>query len=231
MANVKKGLGAIRRYQDEQREKAEAANKPKGEWFKWPKGVNTATFKFMQELDEDASGYDENRGVGFIAVEHQAPGPEGYKRRGLCTIDDEGQCYACERHRQNYKEGWRQRSNLYVNVAVRFDGESDFKPLIVSRNANSSFVQALVEEAVDEGTIRGFNYKVTRTGEGTSTSWLLKQLKGDPFDDSDLEVFDLDETAIRHIPYDKQAEYYGAVYSGPDEDVEPASKADDDDSW
>jgi hypothetical protein len=127
-------------------------------------------------------------------------------------MDDEGACYACERHAQDYKEGWRQRQNLYINALVQFEGETEPKVVVISRNANSSFVQALIEEAVDENTITDKNYKVTRVGEGTTTQWLLKGLKGSPFDDSKVEVFDLDETAIRDISYDKQAEYYGAVY-------------------
>lgn len=214
MAEAIKGLAAIRKHQEEQKAKAEAANRPKAEWFKWPKGVTVATALFLQELDEEAANYNADRGVGFIQVEHQAPGPDGYKRRANCTIESEGECYACERHSQDYKEGWRQRQNLYINALVDFGQGEGPKPVVIQRNANSSFVQALIEEAVEEGTITGTNYRITKVGEGTTTQWLLKALK-DRFNDENVEVFDLDETAVRKVPYEKQADYYGAVYSGP----------------
>lgn len=210
MSAVIKGLASIKANQEKQREKAEAANRPKADWMKWPKGVNVATVRFLQELDPEMDNYREDRGVGIIATEHQAPGPEGFKRRALCTAED-GDCYACERHKQNYKEGWKQRQNLYINALVDF-GDGEKKVLILSRNANSTFTQALIEEAVDEGSITDANYRVTKTGEGTTTQWILKRLKGDPMDDSEVEVFDLDETAIRSVEYEKQPEYYGAVY-------------------
>lgn len=211
------GLAAIRKYKEEQDAKREAANRPKADWFAWPKKVNTATVRFLQEFDASASGHKDDRGLAIIAVEHQAPGPEGYKRRALCTLESEGHCFACERHSANYKEGWRQRTNLYINALVQFEGEDEPKVLVISRNFNSSFAQALIEEAVDEGSVTDANFKITKTGEGTTTQWLLKRLKGDPFDDTDVEVFDLNLSAVREVPYEKQPEYYGAVYSSGDE--------------
>lgn len=222
MAEAIKGLAAIRAHQEEQKAKAAERERPKADWFKWPKNVNVATALFLQELDEEAANYNPDRGVGFIQVEHQAPGPDGYKRRANCTIESEGECYACERHSQDYKEGWRQRQNLYINALVDFGQGEGPKPVVIQRNANSSFVQALIEEAVEEGTITGTNYRITKVGEGTTTQWLLKALK-DRFDDSGVEVFDLEETAVRKVPYEKQPDYYGAVYSGPGgQENEPA---------
>ncbi len=224
MPNEYQGLAALRKYQQEQKEKQEAANRPKADWFKWPGKVSQAEVLFLQELDPAATGYREDRGIGFIQVEHQAPGPDGYKRRANCTIESEGECYACERHSQDYKEGWRQRTNLYINALVRFEGEDKPKPVIISRNANSSFVAALIEEAVEENTITAVNYKITKVGEGTTTQWLLRASKN-RFDDSEVEVFPLKETAIREVAYDKQPDYYGAVYSGPAETAAAATPA------
>lgn len=213
-----KGLASIKANQKAQQERAEAATRPKGEWFKFQKGVSAVEVRFLQELDEDMSGYREDRGVGFIANEHNAPGNDGWKRRALCTAtDDESPCYACERHKADYRAGWRQKQNLYINVLVKVGDE--FKTMILTRNANSSFAQALIEEAVDEGTITAVNYRITKTGEGTTTQWLLKALKTEPFDDSNAEVFDLEKTALREVEYDKQAAYYGEVFSD-----EPASE-------
>jgi hypothetical protein len=217
MTEAVKGLQAIRAMQEEDKRKAAERDRPKAEWFKWPdKSTSTATVRFLQELDESADNYSESRGLGFIQVEHQAPGPDGFKRRANCTAESEGQCYACERHAMRIEAdqgGWRQRKNLYINALVSFGGEAP-KVMVMSRNANATFTNQLIEEAVDENTITAKNYKVTKTGEGTTTQWLLKALKDEPFSDSSVEVFDLAETAVRAIPYEKQAEYYGAVYGG-----------------
>lgn len=235
MAKTIKGLASIKANQQAQQERAEAGNRPKAEWFKFPKGVANVTVRFLQELDPEMKNYREDRGVGFIATEHNAPGPDGWKRRGLCTIDD-GECYACERHKMNYKEGWRQKQNLYINVLADIgDGP---KVYVLTRNANSGFSQALIEEAVDEGSITDANYRITKTGEGTTTQWLLKRLKDAPLDDSKVEVYDLDKTAVREVEYEKQPEYYGAVYqdesapaaSSPSSS-KPASAASMDDEW
>lgn len=209
MAKTIKGLASIKANQQAQQERAEAGNRPKADWFKFPKGVQNVTVRFLQELDPEMKNYREDRGVGFIATEHNAPGNDGWKRRGLCTIDD-GECYACERHKMNYKEGWRQKQNLYINVLA--DLGDGMKVYVLTRNANSAFAQALIEEAVLEGSITDANYRITKTGEGTTTQWLLRRLKDEPFDDSKVEVYDLDKTAIREVEYEKQSEYYGAVY-------------------
>jgi len=217
MAKMIKGLAGIKANQQAQQERAEAGNRPKAEWFKFPKGQQNITVRFLQELDPEMKGFREDRGVGFIATEHNAPGPDGWKRRGLCTIDD-GECYACERHKMNYKEGWRQKQNLYINVLA--DIGDGLKVYVLTRNANSAFAQALIEEAVLEGSIVDANYRITKTGEGTTTQWLLRRLRDEPFDDSNVEIYDLDKTAVREVEYEKQPEYYGAVYQ---EDSSPAA--------
>ncbi|QOI67458.1 ssDNA-binding protein [Streptomyces phage Beuffert] len=221
MARIK-GLASIQANQKAQQERAEAGNRPKADWFKFPKGQTAIVVRFLQELDPEMRNYREDRGVGFIETEHNAPGPDGWKRRGICTIaeEDGGECYACERHKQNYKEGWRQKQNLYINVLADLgDGP---KVYILTRNANSVFSQSLIQEALDEGSITDANYRITKTGEGTTTQWSLKRLKDEPFDDSKIEVFDLEAAAVRKVEYDKQAEYYGAVYQ---EDNTPAASS------
>jgi hypothetical protein len=229
MSNVKQGLAALRAHQEEQKAKEEARNRPKADWFSsvFPKKLgDSATVRFLQELDADAPGYNAERGLAVIAVEHQAPGEQGFRRRALCTIVTEGQCYACERHKQDYKAGWKQRTNFYVNVLVEVDGEK--KVYILSRNANANFTDAIIQEAVDEGGITDANYRLTKTGTGTQTNWLVKRLKGDPMEDAGVEVYDLNEVALRAIPYENQAEYYGAVFSdagSSDEGGAPASSS------
>lgn len=211
------GLAGLKKYQQEQQEKAEARDRPKAEWFTsvFPKKTgDSVNVVFLQELDQGADNYDAEKGIGFIEVEHHGPGKDGFKRRANCTLESEGQCYADERHSASYKTvddykgDWKQRSNLYINVAVEIDGE--WKPFVLSRNANSTFTEALIQEAIDEGSITNSVYRINKTGSGTKTQWLPKRLpKVEMPDVSGLQVFDINETVLRHIPYEKQPEWYG----------------------
>lgn len=231
MSTLVKGLASIKAMQEANAAKAAERDRPKAEWFSsvFPKKTgDTAVIRFLQELDEDMEGFVADRGLGFIAVEHNAPGPEGYKRRGKCTVDSEGQCYACERHKLDYKAGWKQKQNLYINVLMEWEGKPTV--FVLSRNANSTFAQSLIQEAIDEGSITNANYRITKTGTGTQTQWLLKRLKGDLLDDSGVEVYDLDSVAIREVEYDKQAEYYGGVSADSSSEGSTAS-ATADDEW
>lgn len=242
MAKIVKGLASIQANKQNNQERAAAANRPKAEWLSSvfgvdkngnPKRLGTVLeVRFLQGLDPSDAGYREDRGIGFIATEHNAPGPEGYKRRAVCSIDD-GACYACERHKMDYKAGWKQKQTLYINVLIK-DGDEK-KVYILNRNGNSAFVDALIQEAVDEDSITDAMYRITVSGSGTQTNWTLKRLpKAELLDDSEAEVWDLDETAIREVEYDKQAAYYGEVAdeetpseSTPARAKTPAGSADD----
>lgn len=209
MSNVIKGLKAIKAAQAEKAAAAEAANRPKANWFKLASGQSVKV-AFLQELDEESPNYNPDRGTGIIAVEHNAPGPDGWKRRGLCSMDAEGHCYPDERHKQDPKAGWRQKQNLYINVLVDYSDGNGPVSAILSRNANSSFVMQLIDEAAEDGTITDNNFKITRQGEGTSTTWMLKRLKEPAFDSSKAEVFNL-EDQLREITYENQPAFYGEL--------------------
>lgn len=214
MSNVITGLAGLKAFQQAEKEKAAARERPKADWFSWPKKVDTVKVRFLNDWAEDSEAFAKN-GSPLLAVEHQAPGPDGFKRRALCTVED-GSCYACERHSANYQEGWKQRTNFYINALVQFPDGTE-KVLVMSRNANSTFVTDLIQELEDEGDISTANYRVKVTGEKTTTKWSLKRLTDEPLDVSAAEAFDLNETALREIPYEKQADYYGAVYQGSGE--------------
>lgn len=228
---IVKGLASIKRHQTEQEAKRAAGGKdfPQFIYKVFPKVVgNEIVGRFLQELDVEADNYREDRGVGFIAVEHEAGAADkdsdkpktGFMFHALCTMDDEGQCYGCERHKNNYKGGWNIKQNLYINFLTEIDGEK--KVFVVSRSANSSFVQSLIQEAVDEGSITDANYRITKTGEGTTTQWLLKRLKTEPLDDTDVTLWDLDNQVIKDVPYAEQAAFYGQAHG----DRVQTSKAD-----
>lgn len=237
------GLAALKAKRQADLERAEARNRPKAEWLTsvFTKPVNKGgvgdevELVFLQELDDSAKGYDEKRGLAKVEIEHQGLGKEGFKKRASCTLETEGQCLPEERMRadwENNKE-MRQRTNLYINVAVNIDGQ--WKPFVLTRNFNSSFVDDLMDEAEDNGTITDAVYSVKKRGSDTTTTWKLKRLNSEVPDVSDLEVFDIEETVLRHIPYAKQAEWYlggGTSEAASDEDGKPSgAPATADDEW
>lgn len=239
--SVYTGLAALRAKQQEHKEKEEARNRPKAEYFSWKENSKATNpdqilVTFLQEIDPSATGYKEENGLAVAVVEHEAPGPKGFLARATCTIDSEGQCYACERKKADYQEGWRTKTNLYINALVDYNGKGDPKVVVISRNFNQSFAQQLLDEAVEENTITGKTYKITKHGTGTSLVWVLTPTSKPAMQQGDAEVFDLKETVLRAIPYDKQPEYFGRVWDGAEGekaegDAPAASPAADDVEW
>jgi hypothetical protein len=230
---VVKGLASIKRHQAEQEARKKSGDFPEFLYRIFPKVVgNEIVVRFLQELDAGMKNYREDRGIGFIAVEHQAGAPDkdsekpqrGFMYKAECTIDDEDEkCFGCEKHKENYKGGWNIAQNLYVNVLVEVDGEK--KVYILSRNANSSFVQSLIAEYEDEESITDANYRITKTGDGTNTNWLLKRLKSEPLDDTDAKLWDLEGQVIKKVPYVDQVKFYSQAYPKVDENGPSAEKA------
>lgn len=218
---VTQGLAGLRKLREEHQEKEAARNRPKAEYFSWKENSKATNpdqilVQFLQELDPSANGYNEERGLGLVVVEHEAPGPKGYLARATCTIDSEGQCYACERKKADYQEGWKTKPNLYINALVDYNGKGDYKTVVISRNFNQSFAQQIMDVAVEDGSITDTVFKITKHGTGTQTVWVLSPTKQAVWDTSEVDVFDLKETVLRDISYDKQPEYFGRVYDGPE---------------
>jgi hypothetical protein len=202
-----KGLAAIRAFGEKQaqaaKEREDRLNAPKVEYLNLNDGQSVRV-RFLQEMDAESENYDKTRGTGTLAVEHVVY-VKSLKRmyRATCTIEDEGRCYGCERARAGDKE-FGQKRNYYVNALVDFmDGEEP-RTMIVSRGMGSTFFAQLFEEA-EEGSITESNYKITRKGSGTDTKWLLKVLKDEPLDVSEVVVHDIDNEkngVIRSFPYE-----------------------------
>lgn len=241
------GLAGILKYKADQAAKEEARNRPKAEYLSsvFPKETgNEIVGQFVQELDKGHEGYDPEKGLGLLLVEHEPPGRDGFKRRANCTdpeAEDITNCYACERKKLEWVKdapdgNWKTKTNLYINFATLIDGKP--RVFVLSRNAGSGFFDQLLQEIKDEGSLMTTSYRITKSGTGTTTNWSLKGVKDEMFDTSDLEVFDLKETVERDIPLDQQPEYYGAVWSGRGGDAAPkaasskaSAAASGDDEW
>lgn len=224
---IKKGLKEIKAYQDELERRKEEASKPKTNWLNIPDG-KTYSVRFLQELDEDAPGYSEERGVGFFATEHS--NPDDYRKKALCTIED-GACYGCEQKELFYKAGdnargggWKAKTRLYINVLVKDDKGKEEVAVMSQANGSKSVVAPMVlQQAIDEGTITDRWWKIKRTGQKAETSYL--PMPGAPKDDVKLdeyELFDLNN-CVRDVPYDEQEAHYSVVAERPEESAAPAS--------
>lgn len=240
--SVIQGLAGLRKAREEQQEKEAARNRPKAEYFSWKENSKATNpdqilVQFLQELDPSAPGYKEEAGLAVAVVEHEAPGPKGFMARATCTIDSEGQCYACERKKADYQEGWKTKTNLYINALVDYNGKGDYKTVVISRNFNQSFAQQIMDVAVEDGSITDTVFKITKHGTGTQTVWVLSPTKQALWDTTDADLFDLKETVLRDISYEKQPEYFGRVWDGAEATAEDtaaapaASAASEDTEW
>lgn len=207
MSEELNALGALKAAREEIAEQERNRNKPKAGWWTPPASGEAVKIQFLNELDPGAKLYNPAHGLFLQSVEHQAPGPKGYLSRALDTIKRDGRDWAQEQHIKDPKAGWKPRKFFYINVAVVEDGV--VVPKIVQRNLANQFVADLIEEYEDsdfEG-ITGTAYAIKRVGEGTSTQWRLKKLN-ESLDVSGVTPWDLNEHAVRYVPYEKQEEYY-----------------------
>jgi hypothetical protein len=60
------------------------------------------------------------------------------------------------------------------------------------------------------GSITNLMWRIKRNGSKTDTSYTIIPLAKDetPFDFAALELFDLEKTAVRHVPYAEQEAFY-----------------------
>lgn len=175
-------------------------------WLKLEDG-QSAKIRFINELDEDSPNYDEARDLAIVVSEHT--NPKDYKRKAVCTMDSEGRCYACEMNRKEPKTGWHPRFRFYTNLLVD-DGLEDPYVAVWSQGVGKqSAFNTLKEYAIDTGSISNRDWKITRKGSGTDTTYVLipRDPDTDKFDWSGIEPFNL-EKVVREVPYVEQADFY-----------------------
>ena len=186
---------------------------PKAKWLKLEDG-ESIKIRFLQELDPDSPHYSETAGLGFIAVEHT--NPKDYRRKALCTIEDQGRCWGCEQHKKDYKAGWKGRSRLYINVLVDDGKEDPYVGILSQGSSGKTITPTLIEYAGEMGSITNLMWRIKRTGTKTDTSYTIIPLAKDetPFDGSSLELYKLEETAVRDLPYTEQESFFSGENGG-----------------
>jgi hypothetical protein len=206
---LKKGLKQIR----EQAERSGGQDFEKVNWLQLKDG-DTVRIRFAQELDEDSKFYDEAQGLGFVASE--VVDPDNFRKKCLSTLEDEGRCFGLEMHKrlqgtEGYNGGWKPRYRLYINVLVTDGGEK--KVALLSQGLGpKSISPSLLDAAEEYGSITNREWKISRKGSGAqNTSYTLTPLDRDDekFDFSEYTLYDLEKVAVRHVPYEDQAEFFG----------------------
>lgn len=208
---VQTGLAALKRTVEQAAEGGKEFEKAK--WFSL-KGGQSATVRFLQEIDVDSKNFDPDRGPALIVSE--ISDPKNFQKKCVSTLDTEGKCFGTEMHKalqgtEGYNGGWKPRTRLYINVLVFPDNGDDPYVAILSQGVSGkSITPALAEYAEDSITDKVF--KISRTGDdfnNTSYSLIVKSFDKEPFDSSEYNVYDLRTVAVREVPYAEQAEFFG----------------------
>jgi hypothetical protein len=179
---------------------------PKVRWLKLEDGQSVKV-RFVNELDEDSSSYDADRGVAIIVKEHT--NPKDYRRKAVDTMDTEGRDWAEEMHRKDPKAGWGGRFRFYVNVLVDDGIEEPYMAIWSQGVGKQSAFNTIKEYFFETGSISNLTWKLKRQGTGTDTTYVLLPGAPDtePFDWSGHNPIPL-ESAIRKVPYAEQEAFY-----------------------
>ena len=217
---IVKGLKDLNKALD--KPQSTGGSESKARWVKLEDG-ESVKIRFLQELDPDSPEYNDKMGLGFIAVEHT--NPKDYRRKALCTMEDQGKCWGCEQHRKDYKAGWKGRSRLYINVLVDDGNEEPYVAILSQGSSGKTVTPTLIEYAGEMGSITNLMWRIKRSGTKTDTSYTIIPLAKDEekFDASGLELYKLEETAIRDLPYANQEAFFNGE-GGQEE--EPSTSSD-----
>jgi hypothetical protein len=179
----------------------------KARWLKVEDG-ESVKIRFLQELDADSPNYNDKLGCGFIALEHT--NPKDYRRKALDTMESEGRDWANEQHRKDPKVGWKARTRLYINVLVDDGKEAPYVAILSQGTSGKTITPTLIEYAGEMGSITNTVWRIKRNGMKTDTSYTIIPLAKDetPFDFSAFELYDLEKTAVRNVPYAEQESFY-----------------------
>ena len=175
-------------------------------WFKIADG-QSVKIRFIEELDEDSSNYNAERGLALVVSEHT--NPKDYKRKAVDTMESEGRDWAEEMHRKDPKAGWRARLRFYCNVLVDDGIEAPYVAIWNMGVSKQSAFNTIREYALETGSISNLTWKVKRNGQGTETSYTLIPSGPDsaPFDWAGIEPYPL-EKALNKVPYAEQEAFY-----------------------
>jgi hypothetical protein len=165
--------------------------------------------RFRQEMSEDASNYDAEKGTALVVSVHS--NPLDFKKKLGCTAESEEhnfQCWACEQTSENKK--WYPKTRFYINVAVLGEDGTWENKVLEQGFGDSHVGPLLIEFASEYGSITDREYKFKRTGkEMNDTNYTLTPLKEgkEPKEFGELPLNSF-EGLVRYLPYDQQEDYF-----------------------
>jgi hypothetical protein len=186
------------------------SDKPKRNFLTLKDG-ESVRLRFLQELTEDAKGYNEARGAAEVIGAHT--NPLDWKKKSGCTVEDEEkgfQCWACEQvFESKDNNGWRSRNHLLINVAYQNEDGSWTVAILDQGFGKAHVGNDVVEFAGEYGTITNRTFKFSRNGKGQETDYTLLPL--DPSDEpkelAEVELHSF-EGLYKKIPYEEQQTYF-----------------------
>jgi len=201
---IARGIKAIQ----EKTAPRETVDYVKAKWLSLKDG-DDVTLRFVNELDVNSPNYDLGRGTAAVVDEHQPPGPEGYKRHALCSMDSQGKCWACEQ--VEFDKAWRSKQKFYINVLVD-DGKNDPYVALWSMGVYRNDKFAMIKDHfIENDSISNLTFRLKRTGTGkdnTTYQFYPKAVDAKPFKWPAIEPFDI-EAVLRDVPYAEQSRFYG----------------------
>jgi hypothetical protein len=225
---IYEGLAAIRKYKEDLAARKAAAEANKINWLKMEDN-EVVRIWILQELDRGAENYKESNGIGLMATEHA--NPENWRLKALCTASEFSQCLGCEKHKEDWRAGWKQKSRIYLNVLVeRKDGTREVAVMSQANGPQSTVGPLILELAVDENTITNRWYKLTKVVNNGKISYsfvpnMKESSDVDPAEYAD-QLYDLHK-AVRKVAYEDQFDYYFRV----DENAEKPEEKPTAPSW
>lgn len=213
---IVKSLKGLTQYMDDH---SGSGDKEKARWVKLGDG-QTVKVWFLQELDPDADNYNESYGTGVLASEHS--NPDDYRKKALCTIEEEGRCYGCEQNNAHPRTGWHSKSRYYINVLVDDGKDEPYVAVLSQGTSGKSITPTLAMFAGDAGTVLDSAFRLKRSGTGRDTSYTLIPIpKSVGVDPSLYDLYDIENKVLRHISYEDQEAFYSV--EAPAEEEEPKS--------
>lgn len=216
---IMKGLKQMEKALDRPTSSGEGGTKVR--WLKLEDG-QSAKIRFINELDEESPNYDEKRDVAIIVSEHS--NPKDYRKKAVCTMDSEGRCFGCEMARKQTEAerktgSWRAKYRFYVNLLVDDSLEDPYVAVWSQGVGKQSAFNTLKEYVLETGSISNRDWKITRRGTGTDTTYPLVPRDPDTekFDWSGIEPYNL-EKVVREVPYAEQEQFY-LGFDGPSSDT------------